>query len=251
ASDEFPIKAIVLVTHNIEEAVLLADRVVILGTKPGKVELELMIDLPRPRDRHGVDFESFVERIYNVMTGRPPQTRESPPATPANAPLPHANVDSLSGLAEILAGLGPVTVAETADELGLEVDDLLPLVDALELLKFAVVDGGRLALTEAGVTFAGADIQPSKQIFARAVYEHAPLVHVIVNALERASDGTLRGGFFRDILRRSYSESEVERQLDVAVNWGRYAELFSLDADHDEFVVDPDRIPLSALSPSR
>ena len=243
-SDEFPIEAIVLVTHNIEEAVLLADRVVILGSKPGRVKLELDIDLARPRDRHGTDFQSYVDKIYAVMTGRtvpePADARGVAAPSPANLPLPHASVDSLSGLAEVLAGLGPVTVAGIADELGFEVDDLLPLVDALELLDFAAVEAGRLCLSEAGSTFAGADIQASKRIFAMAVLDHAPLVRSIVHGLQRAPDGTLRGAFFKEMLRRSFSEQEAARQVDTAVDWGRYAEQYAYDVDHDEFELDPD-----------
>jgi NitT/TauT family transport system ATP-binding protein len=247
-SAEFPITAIVLVTHNIEEAVLLADRVVILGSKPGRVRLELPIALPRPRDRNSAPFHALVDRIYAVMTGR--AETESPatpsPATPGSQPLPHATVDALSGLAEILDGSGPTSIADTADELGFEVDDLLPLVDALEMLRFAELDDGRVRLTDAGSTFAGADIQASKRIFARAVLEHAPLVRAIANGVERAPDGTLREGFFRDLLRKSFSQSETDRQLEVATDWGRYAEQYTFDADHDEFVADPDHANVRA-----
>jgi NitT/TauT family transport system ATP-binding protein len=250
-SAEFPIKAIVLVTHNIEEAVLLADRVIILGSKPGRVRLELAIPQPRPRDRNTPAFQALVDQIYAVMTGRPVEDATAAtiaPAqpTPGSHPLPQASVDALSGLAEILEGLGPTSVGETADELGFEVDDLLPLVDALEMLGFAEIDAGRLRLTEAGMTFAGADIQASKRIFARAVGDHAPLVRAIVAGLDRASDGTLRAGFFRELLQRSFTEGEAARQLDVAIDWGRYAEQYGFDADHDEFVADPDRISVLA-----
>ena len=244
-SAEFPIKAIVLVTHNIEEAVLLADRVIILGSKPGRVRLELEIPLPRPRDRNTPAFQALIDHIYAVMTGRPVDESSGSavavPETPGSHPLPHASVDALSGLAEILEGLGATSIAETADELGFEVDDLLPLVDALEMLGFAEIDSGRLHLTDAGLTFAGADIQASKRIFARAVLDRAPLVRAIVAGLDRATDGSLRAGFFRDVLRRSFSEIEAERQLDTAIDWGRYAEQYAFDADHQEFVVDPDR----------
>ena len=139
-SDEFPIQAILLVTHNIEEAVLLADRVLILGTNPGRLKLEMAIPLPRPRNRHGAEFQALVDRIYAVMTGQPaPETDDKPAvlATPATVPLPNASVDSLSGLAEILAGLGAVSIGETASELGFEVDDLLPLVEEARWIRYA------------------------------------------------------------------------------------------------------------------
>jgi NitT/TauT family transport system ATP-binding protein len=243
-SADFPIRSIVIVTHNIDEAVLLADRVLILGSNPGHIKLELDIPLARPRDRHSDEFQAVVDRIYGVMTGQPDRgatASATPASTPGSNPLPHASVDAVSGLAEIVAGAAPVGLGELASDLGLEVDDLLPLVDALALLGFADVVDGRLTLTAAGATFAGADIQASKHIFARAALERAPLVRAIVSALDRAGSGTLRAGFFRDILQRSFSSAEAERQLDVAIDWGRYAEHFSFDADHDEVVADPDR----------
>ncbi len=243
ARDEFPIDAIVLVTHNIEEAVLLADRVVILGSNPGRIKLELAIDLPRPRHRDDPGFGGVVDRIYEVMTGRAPAEVVAPArATPASTPLPHATVDALSGLAEVLAAGGSRPLAETADRLTFEVDDLLPVVDALELLRFAIVEDGALALTADGRTFAGADIQESKRIFATAVLHQAPLVRLVASAVAAEADGRVRGRVVRDQLRRSFSEREAQRQLDIASDWGRYAEQFAYDAVHDEFVIDPDRI---------
>lgn len=243
-SAEFPIKSIVLVTHNIEEAVLLADRVVILGSKPGRIQLELHVPLPRPRNREHANFQAIVHRIYAEMTGRVTDSTGAPPPavhTPASLPLPHATVDGLSGLVEILEDLGPTSIAETANVLGFEVDELLPLVEALELLGFAETDAGRVHLTEAGTTFAGADIQASKGIFAHAVLDHAPLVRAIAHGLDHAPDGRLHAGFFRDVLRTSFGETETDLQLEVAIDWGRYAEQYTFDARHQEFTVDPDR----------
>lgn len=162
------------------------------------------------------------------MTGRVEQP-STPTAdvrrTPASVPLPHASVDALSGLAEIMVPLGPLSVAELADELYLEVDDLLPLIDALELLELAQVEAGQMELTPEGQTFAGADIQASKEMFAAAALARAPLVRALFNGLERAGDHTLRIGSFRDVLRRAFSEAETDPQLDVALDWGRYAAL--------------------------
>jgi NitT/TauT family transport system ATP-binding protein len=247
--DDIPIEAIVIVTHNIEEAVLLADRVVVLGSNPGHVKATIPVLLPRPRDRRAPEFEGLVDTLYSVMTGRdeveavpPPRVDGVPDVrrTPATVPLPHASVDGLSGLAEILEQLGRSTVADVADELVLEVDDLLPLIDALELLGFAEVVDGQLGLTPSGVTFAGADIQASKQIFAAEAQARAPLVGLIANSLGRTDDGTLRRGFFLDVLRRHFSSEEASAQLDIAIDWGRYAELYEYDADHDELRLESD-----------
>jgi NitT/TauT family transport system ATP-binding protein len=241
--EDIPIEAIVIVTHNIEEAVLLADRIVVLGSNPGHVKATIPVLLPRPRDRRAPEFVGIVDTLYSVMTGRdaieavPPIRVDGMPdvrRTFGTVPLPHASVDGLSGLAEILDQLGRRSVADIADELVLEVDDLLPLVDALELLGFAEVVGGQISLTPSGATFAGADIQASKEIFAAAAQEHAPLVGLIVNSLARTDDGALRRGFFLDLLRRHFSTEEASTQLNVAIDWGRYGELFEYDADHDE-----------------
>ena len=232
---KFPTKTIVMVTHNIEEAVLLADRILVLGTNPGRIRSDMTNPLPRPRRRRTPEFDELVDQIYRMMTRRP-AANEQPAAKPAGTvsetPLPQATVDGLSGLAEILLARhgGAADLADLADNLGLEVDDLLPLVDAIVMLGFAELRDDRLELTGNGQVFAGASIQDSKEIFARASLEHAPLVRTIYRSLRGSMDDALPAGFFTDILRTSFGEEEAARQLDVAVNWGRYAELYDYDA---------------------
>nr|ADU86007.1 putative ABC transporter-related protein [Dactylosporangium aurantiacum subsp. hamdenensis] len=239
---QFPTKAIVIVTHNIDEAVMLADRVLVLDSRPGIIKAEHRIDLARPRPRDGKEFEDLAATIYATMTGRERQLTPATPAlrrTPANTPLPPASVDELSGLAEILAKhTEPVDLADLADELGLEIDDLLPLVDALELLAFATVDHGSVALTGVGTDFAGADVQASKEIFA-ATADGIPLVHTMLTSLRNTDDGTLRIGFFRDLLAHHYTNEQVTQQLDIATDWGRYAELYSYNAINEEYETRP------------
>ncbi|GAA2373249.1 nitrate/sulfonate/bicarbonate ABC transporter ATP-binding protein [Dactylosporangium salmoneum] len=242
SSGQFPTKAIVVVTHNIEEAVMLADRVIVLGSRPGIIKAEYRVDLARPRARDGKEFDDLVSTIYATMTGREREltpTVPTPRRTPANTPLPPASVDGLSGLAEILAMHDePVDLADLADELGLDVDDLFPLVDALELLGFAVVDTDGVALTDVGAEFAGADVQTSKEIFAATASE-IPLVRTMLTSLQRTDGGTLRVGFFRDLLAHHYTSEQVAQQLDVATDWGRYGELYSYNAIDEEYELDP------------
>jgi NitT/TauT family transport system ATP-binding protein len=238
----FPTKTMVMVTHNIEEAVLLADRILILGTNPGRIRADLRNPLARPRRRRTPDFDALVDEIYRMMTHRdatfaaPSSEEQRGPRSLSQSPLPPATVDGLSGLAELLLGRhdGAADMADLAEGFGLSVDDLLPQVDALVMLGFAGVSGDRLELSSAGRIFAGASIQDSKEIFARAALEHAPLVRTIFRALRDSLDGNLPAGFFTDILRASMGEEEAGRQLDVAVNWGRYAELYAYDADTDQ-----------------
>ena len=236
---EFPAQAILLVTHNIEEAVTFADRVIVLGTNPGRIRAELECSLGRPRDRRDEQFTELVDRIYGIMTDRPAPAatadEDHDAAGVQHVSLPHASVDGIAGLAELALVSGEdADLADLAAVVGFEIDDLFPIVDALTLLGFATVANGRLNLTETGRRFAGADIQQSKAIFREAALEHVPLVRRIRRALEHSSDGALREGFFTDLLAGRHSRDEARAQLDTAIDWGRYGELFEFDAARGE-----------------
>jgi NitT/TauT family transport system ATP-binding protein len=247
-----PTQALLIVTHNIEEAVLLADRIMVLSSNPGRIMAELEVRDPRPRDRRSPEFEALVDQVYGILTGRDaeaeePEHEEQPETAPTaegnggkpkkvkspiEVPLPAVSVGGMAGLLEILfARGGEDGLAEIADDLNFEIDDLLPLVDAVTLLRLAKVRGPRIELTDAGREYVDADILTSKQIFARLAAKRAPLVRAIVQALRASADGDLREGLFLDLLRRGFSAEEARRQLDTAIDWGRYAELFDYDAD--------------------
>jgi NitT/TauT family transport system ATP-binding protein len=234
----FPAEAILIVTHNIEEAVIFADRVIVLGTNPGRIRSELRCRLPRPRDRHDPEFGALVDEIYGIMTDRPsPAVLEEATGQEGvkQVMLPHASVDGIAGLAELVTAAGEETdLGDLATILGFEVDDLFPIVDALSILGFASVEDGSIKLSETGERFAAADIQESKEIFREAALARVPLVRRIHRALRHSSDGTLREGFFLDLLHNYYSDEESRAQLDTAIDWARYAELFEYDAGRGE-----------------
>ncbi|MFI6169525.1 AAA-associated domain-containing protein [Nocardia sp. NPDC051052] len=242
ATDGFPTKAICVVTHNIEEAVQLADRVLVLGSNPGRIIAEIQVPQPRPRDRRTPWFEATVDEIYGLLTGRDtePVAPEPDKATPTAQPLPDASVGGLAGLVELVyANGGRADLPDIADELNFEIDDLLPLVDAAEMLGFITVEDGDVLLTDVGTRFTTADIQESKRIFAEQARHRAPLVRTICKGLTGSSDGSLRAGFFLDLLRRGFGPEDARRQLDIAIDWGRYAELYDYDTDSDKITADP------------
>ncbi|RJO73454.1 ATP-binding cassette domain-containing protein [Nocardia panacis] len=241
-TDDFPTKSICVVTHNIEEAVQLADRVLVLGSNPGRIIAEVAVPQTRPRDRRAPWFEALVDQIYGLLTGRDTQPAAPAPdlATPTARPLPEATVGGLAGLVELVyANGGRADLPDIADELNFEIDDLLPLVDAAAMLGFITVESGDLILTEIGGAFVTADIQESKQIFAEQARHRAPLVRTICKGLAGSKDGSLRAGFFLDLLRRGFSPEDARRQLDLAIDWGRYAELYDYDTDSDQITADP------------
>ena len=236
--DDFPTRAMLIVTHNIEEAVLLADRVLVLSSNPGRIRAELAITLDRPRDRRTAGFETLVDQIYGIMTGREPEpaTAIAPAAgaqpSPLEEPLPAATVGGMAGLLElVLARGGTEDLPALAHDLMFEVDDLLPLVDGAQLLGFATIDHADIQITDDGREFVMRDILTTKELFARKAAANAPLVRAINNALAASMDGNLPEGFFLDILRRGFSDDEARRQLDIAIDWGRYGELYEYDAN--------------------
>jgi NitT/TauT family transport system ATP-binding protein len=244
---DFPTKAILIVTHNIEEAVLMADRIFVLSTNPGRFKAEIHTGLARPRNRRAPEFEAMVDQIYGIMTEQPApaagrQTTVVEPglASPTDTPLPHASVGGLAGLLEILNSLGGRDdLPHLGRLLTFEVDDLLPIIDAAKMLDFAEVADADIELTPEGKAFTEADILTSKKLFAAAAATRAPLVRAIVRALETTKDGTLNERFFLDLLRRGFSEEEGRAQLDTAIDWGRYAELFDYRADDGELILTP------------
>jgi NitT/TauT family transport system ATP-binding protein len=248
---DFPTKAMLIVTHNIEEAVILADRIFVLGANPGRIRTEISCGFTQPRNRHDEQFQALVDQIYTLMTGRdtrPPAhiwTQAAPgEGSPVDTPLPQASVGGMAGLLEILvAHGGREDLPQLAHELTFEVDDLLPLVDAAQVLGLAEVDDADLQVTDDGRTFVAADILESKEIFARRARERAPLVRAICNALGNTKDGNLGEGFFLDLLRRGFSEDEARQQLRIAIDWGRYGELFDFDSNSGQLTLENPQLP--------
>ncbi|MGI0487803.1 nitrate/sulfonate/bicarbonate ABC transporter ATP-binding protein [Pantanalinema rosaneae CENA516] len=252
----FPSKSILIVTHNIEEAVFLADRVVILGSNPGRIRGEVVIDLPRPHDRTSPRFASLVDYIYTVMTNPEIEVTGEAIAKPATEPapaitspyakaLPHVRVGGISGLLELIVDQpeGTDDIPRLAERLQLAVDDLLPILDAAVLLGFAEVSQGDVRLTKIGQDFATTTILRSKDLFRQQTLTHVPVLNSIIQTLREKRSGSMRADFFLDLWDEHFPHEEAERQFATTVDWGRYAELFEYDASEERLYlpeVSPD-----------
>ncbi len=242
-----PTQSIFIVTHNIEEAVLLADRIIVLGRNPGHIRTDFRVTLQHPRNRKTAAFTQLVDYIYKVLT----QPEAQPPALPRTADgkrirdqrlmsyqmLPHARPGGIAGLLELMVDYGgKADIYRLADDLAFEIDDLLPIVDAAALLGFLGVQEGDAALTLVGSEYAHAEILRQKEIFREAAVNNVLLLRQIVRALQAKSDGTVPEEFFHDMLDEQFSEDETLRQLETAINWGRFAELFNFDGSRRRFI---------------
>jgi NitT/TauT family transport system ATP-binding protein len=238
----FPSKSILLVTHNIEEAVFLADRVIIMGSNPGHLRGEVKIELSRPHNRSDAGFAEIVDHLYTIMTN-PDVTIAATGATPAvlgaaphkspfAQPLPHVRPGGISGMLQLLAEHGAQTedVAHLSDRLSVTADDLLALLEAAVSLKFAEITDGDVTLTTTGRAFAASSIQSGKEIFRKQLLECVRLFDSIVRTLEEKNDGTMRVDFFLDLWDEYFPAAEAQRQCETAVDWGRFAELFEYDS---------------------
>jgi NitT/TauT family transport system ATP-binding protein len=247
ANKTMPTKSIFMVTHNIEEAVLLADRIIVLGKNPGHIRTDFKVQLAQPRDRASAPFIELVDYIYKVLTKPDEVPAEAPEQQAKPKPqdqrlhyqmLPHARPGGIAGLLELLLDKGGRDdIYRLADDLSFEIDDLLPIVDAAQLLGFLNVEEGDAAITASGTEFANSEILRQKELFRDAAVAHVLLLRQIRRTLETRSDHTIPEDFFLDMLDEQFSEEESQRQMETAVTWGRYAELFDYDAGHRRFVL--------------
>jgi NitT/TauT family transport system ATP-binding protein len=237
--NRIPTKGILMVSHNIEEAVEMADRILIFSSDPGRISAEVPIALAQPRAPDSAPFRQIVDQVYTLLTtvpGRDGRRGAKPEPIGLGYRLPDASVQQLSGLLERLTEEpyhGRADLPHLADEENLVVDELFPLIDALQLLGLAHVSAGDIELTAAGRVYADADMLARKQMFADALLKHVPLVAHIRRVLdERPGHRAPAARFLRE-LEDHLSEEEAQRVLDTVINWGRHAEVFAYDYDEE------------------
>lgn len=225
---QIPTRAILMVSHSIEETLMISDRIVILASNPGRIKAELPIPLKHPRDHASPAFRQLVEQVYDLMTAPSGEPR----ASLIGHRLPPARVAHLLGALEAIQRIhrqGRTDLPALASVLQWAANDLLPILEALQLLDFAQVTEGNIHLTPHGEAFLDADIQRRKAIFGEHLLHRVPLANHICRVIdEQPNQRAPQSRFLRE-LEKSLSEDEAERVLQVIIDWGRYAELFAYD----------------------
>ncbi|OYX74038.1 MAG: nitrate ABC transporter ATP-binding protein [Caulobacter sp. 32-67-35] len=238
------IKSILMVTHNIEEAVLMCDRILVFSSNPGRVVAEIKVDLPQPRNRQAPAFRALVEDIYVRMTARaePGQPREGLfPGTGIGMVLPRVSTNTLAGLMEAVAAApydGKADLPQLARELQYEADELFPIAEVLQLLRFAELEGGDLKLLPAARRYVEAEVDDRKQLFAQHLLKYVPLAAHVRRVLDDRPSHQAPASRFRDEIEDFMSEEDAGLTMKSVIQWGRYAEAFAYDEASDLFSLD-------------
>jgi NitT/TauT family transport system ATP-binding protein len=241
---KLPVRSVLMVTHNIEEAVLMCDRILVFSSNPGRVASELRVSFPHPRNRLDPAFRQMVDDIYALMTRRPVPSARAVAAAPAAStavPLHRVGTNQMAGLMEALAGPpynGRADLPALAAALQYEADELLPLGETLQLLHFALLEEGDLHLTGEGSRFVAAETEERKRLFAAALMAHVPLARTIRQVLDERWNHRAAAVRFREELEDHMSPDYAEDTMRTVIAWGRFAELFSYDEEAEQFSLE-------------
>jgi len=239
-----PISSILMVTHSIEEAVLMCDRILVFSSNPGRVVAEIRVELPQPRNRLDPRFRQLVDDIYSRMTSRPagkPAREGLFPGTGISMVVPRVSPNALAGLMEAVAAEpynGRADLPPLAATLQMEIDDLFPIGEVLQLLRFAEMAEGDIRLTESGKRFVYAEVDERKKIFAQHVLTYVPLAAYVKRVLDERASHRAPATRFRDELEDHMSEEIADRTLRAVISWARYGEAFAYDESSGVFSLE-------------
>ncbi len=227
-----PTRGILVVSHNIEEAVMMADRIVLMSSDPGRIRTEIRIDLPRPRNPDSPAVRQLVDEVYGLMTMRAPSPAGQVQAAAPDYRLPDADIERIEAVLTLLDSApfgGKADLPKLSDESELPDEALLPACDALAQLGLATVEGGDISLTALGRRYAGADHAGRQAMFGRQLLAQVALPRHIYSQLRAAPDGSLPEAQVLALLMEANEAEEARRVMRTAVEWGRYGELYEFD----------------------
>ncbi len=231
---KIPTKSILMVSHNIEEAVYLADRVIIMDKEPGRITAEHLVDLPHPRSRKSPQFQKHVDSVYAILAGRTRSEKEEMGAAPGQKGitrlLPSVGLNDLAGLLEHLAESqnNRTDIYRLEDELGISSGQLLQLTEAAELLGFATIAEGDIELTPLGLAYAEAGILARKDIFASRA-RRLPMMRWLLSMLGAAENRQLKSEVIQTALSLEFPPDEIDQQINTLITWGRYGEMLTYE----------------------
>ncbi len=241
---KIPTKTILMVTHNIEEAAEMADRLVIMGTSPGRIIAEVNVDMPHPRHRKAPQFLKLIDHIYAILAGQtqpePVEMGTAPGKPGVTRWLPQIQISDLVGLLEHLAESSQPTydIYQLTEDFGADSDLVLRLIDTAELLGFVRVGQGDVMLTPLGETFSEASILTRKEIFSTRI-RRLPIFQWLINMLHLAENQSLKRDVVRAAIELELPPADAEKQLNTIIEWGRYGEVIAYDDETETIMLEP------------
>jgi NitT/TauT family transport system ATP-binding protein len=238
---KLPIKSVLMVSHNIEEAVLMCDRILILSSAPGHIETELRVTLPHPRTRHDPRFRAFVDDVYGRMTTKKISRVAGKEVFSISSVLPRISTNVLSGFMEALAAepyLGKADLPHLAETLQMEIDEMFPIAEVLQIFRFADVAEGDIMLNDIGKRFVHMEVDDRKRLFATHLLSYVPLAAHIRRVLDDRPNHTAPFNRFKAELEDHMAEELAEQTLRAIISWSRYAEVFSYDENTHSFSLE-------------
>lgn len=246
---KLPVKSILMVTHSIEEAVLMCDRILIFSSNPGRVAHEINVTFPHPRNRESIAFRQLVDRIYTLMTHReveqidPNNVGKQSIENNQFVAIPALSMNLMIGMIEAVLAepyLGRADLPKLAQSLQMELDDLLPIGETLQMLELAELAEGDMIITELGKQLVNAELEDRKDIFRHNIVKNVALVRAIRSVLDERSNHKASAERFRDELKDTMSPEYARHTLSTVIGWARYAEIFDFDEESDQFFLDED-----------
>ena len=230
-------KSLVLVTHNIAEAVYLARNIVVLASHPGRVQKIVPNPLPYPRDASTPAFQQLVAQIHAILTNSvlhdEPSVAEPEIVAPeaaeeaAFAPLPNVNLGEVMGLVQLLKP-EPESIFALATQLKKDFSTLLSVIKAAELIELVETPGQAVRLTKAGIAFQKADTKQRKKMMHDLLLELKIFRH-IHDKIEQADQKEITEEEILADLVQLFPNERPKNLFKTIVGWARYAELFSFD----------------------
>jgi len=241
----FALKSVVMITHLIEEAVFLADRIVVMSARPGHIRTIIENDVAHPREYQSPAFLRMVQRLHDIITREQmPDLPEAPPLVeapgqiPAPAPLPPVHTGHIFGLMEILRDHGGQMDVFSLDQLtDYDFGHTIAVVKAGEMLDLLDTPKNQVLLTDLGRRFLDADINGRKSLFRDQVLTLGTF-RFVLHLLREARGNRLSKEIIEEELCVRLTTADVERMFGTIVGWGRFAELFGYDASSEELYLD-------------
>ena len=242
----FSLKSVIIITHMIEEAVFLADRIVVMGARPGRIRQIILNDVPHPREYLSPPFSRLVHKLHDIIAREDTDESAAEPASEESRsaallspePIPSVGPSQIFGLMEILRDHAARMDVFNLDQLtDYDFGQTLAVIKAGEMLEFLDTPKNDVILTDLGRQFLEADVNGRKVLFRRQL-EKLTTFRFVRQLLEEAQGHELTKEIVEEELCVRLCTEDIPKLIEIIINWGRYAELFGYSPDAERLYLD-------------